>query len=127
MYQAIRIYTLAAGSTEAFQHRVQESFVPLIRQQAGFIAYNARRIGTNRVRTISTFETRAGAESSVLLALRWAQEHSSELIHELPRLKVGQVAGACLSAAAPHAYPQQAGKRLVLDLTYEVLHKRELY
>ncbi len=126
MYQAIRIYTLEAGSTEAFLQRVQESFVPLIRQQAGFIAYDARHIGTNRVRTISTFESRAGAESSVLLALRWIQEHCPELIHGLPRLQVGQVAGACLSAAALHAYPQQADKRLVLDLTYEVLHPAAL-
>ena len=46
MYQAIRIYTLEAGSTEAFQHRVQESFVPLIRQQVGDEAYNARHIDT---------------------------------------------------------------------------------
>ncbi len=31
-------------------------------------AYNARHVDINRVRTINTFETCAGAESSVLLA-----------------------------------------------------------
>lgn len=48
--------------------------MPLIRQQAGFIVYDARPIGTTRVCTSSTFETRAGAEFSLLLALRWSTE-----------------------------------------------------
>jgi hypothetical protein len=126
MYQAIRMYPLLPGSTEAFLQRVQESFVPLLRQQAGFIAYDASRVGSNRVCTISTFGTRAGAEASVLLALRWVQEHSPELIGGLPSLKVGQVASARPPVAAPPACPNQADKRLVLDLTYEVLHPAAL-
>ena len=77
MFKAVRMYTLLPGSTETFLQRVQESFVPLISQQAGFLAYDACHVGTNRVRTISTFDTRASAEASVLLALRWAQEHRS--------------------------------------------------
>ncbi len=126
MYQAIRTYTLLPGATGAFLQRVQESFVPLIRQQAGFIAYDAWLVGTNRVRTSSTFETRAGAEASVLLALRWIQEHCLELIDDLPRLQVYQSASADQSTATPHACPNQADKRLVLDLTYEVLHPSAL-
>jgi Antibiotic biosynthesis monooxygenase len=126
MYQAIRIYNVLPGSTEAFLQRVQENFVPLIRQQAGFIAYDAQLVGTNRVRSISTFETQAEAESSVLLALRWVQEHSLELVHGLPRLQVGQSASAGQATAAPHTCPNQADKRLVLDLTYEVLHPAAL-
>ena len=126
MYKAVRMYTLLPGSMETFLQRVQESFVPLISQQAGFLAYDARHIGTNRVRTISTFETRAGAEASVLLALRWAQEHSAELMQGLPGLKVGQVGSARQAAAAPHASPKRADKTLVLDLTYEVVHPAAL-
>jgi hypothetical protein len=126
MYQAIRMYTLLPGSTGVFLHRVQESFVPLIHQLPGSIAYDARPTGTDLVRTISTFETRAGAESSVLFALRWIQEYCPELISGLPRLQVDQVASARQSTAAPLAFPNRADKRLVLDLTYEVLHPAAL-
>jgi hypothetical protein len=126
MYTAIRTYTLLPGRTETFLQRVQESFVPLISQQAGFLAYDARHVGSKRVRTISTFETRAGAEASVLLTLRWIQEHSIELMHGLPSLTVGQVGSARPAPAALHASPKRADKRLVLDLTYEVVHPAAL-
>jgi hypothetical protein len=126
MYKAVRMYTLLPGSRETFLQRVQESFVPLISQQAGFLAYDARHVGTNRVRTISTFDTRAGAEASVLLGLLWTQGHSAELMHGLPSLQVGQVGGARQAAAAPHTCPKRADKTLVLDLTYEVVHPAAL-
>lgn len=81
---------------------------------------------TDQVRTIGTFETRAGAESSVLLALRWVQEHSPELIGGLPRLHVNQVASAGQLMAAPNAFPNQTDKSLVLDLNFVVLHPAAL-
>ena len=126
MYKAVRMYTLLPGSTDTFLQRVQESFVPLISQQAGFLAYDARHVGTNRVLTISTFDTRAGAEASVLLGLLWTQEHSAELMHGLPSLKVGRVGSTSQATAAPHASPKRGDKTLVLDLTYEVLHPAAL-
>ena len=126
MYQAIRTYILQPGSTEAFLQRVQESFVPLIRQLSGFIAYDARPAGTDLARTIGTFQTRAGAESSVLFALRWVQEHSPELISRLPSLHVEQVASAVHMNAAPLTEINQTDKRLVLDLTFEILHPAAL-
>jgi hypothetical protein len=126
MYKAVRLYPLLPGQPDVFLQRVQESFVPLISQQAGFIAYDARHVGTNRVRTISTFDTRAAPEAPRLLALRWAQEHSTELIHGLPKLKVGQVGSARPSTAAPHASHKRGDKTLVLDLTYEVVHPAAL-
>lgn len=126
MFQAMRTYTLLSGSTETFLQRVQESFVPLIRQLPGFIAYDARSVGTDLVRTTGTFQTRAGAESSVLLALRWVQEHSPELISKLPILHVDQVVSAAHMTVAPLAGPDHADKRLVLDLTFEVLHPAAL-
>jgi hypothetical protein len=126
MYKAVRTYTLLPGSTEEFLQRVQESFVPLIGQQAGFIAYDARHVGTNLVRTISTFETRVGAEESILLALRWVQDQCAELMQELPRLTVTPMPTASTSISFPHAHSLQGDKTLVLDLTYEVLHPSAL-
>jgi len=128
MYKAVRTYTLLPGSSEEFLQRVQESFVPLISQLPGFIAYDTYRIGNDQVITISTFDTRAGAEESVLLALRWVQENSVELMQGLPRLIVGQMpttskpTHAPHAPHAPHAQQRQLEKALVLDLKFEVLH-----
>ncbi len=58
----------------------EESFRPRISQLPGFIAYDAYHIAHDWVITISTFDTRAHAEESILLALRWGQEHALELI-----------------------------------------------
>src|SRR5438034_4491644 len=128
MYKAVRTYTLLPGSSEEFLQRVQESFVPLISQLPGFIAYDTYRIGNDQVITISTFDTRAGAEESVLLALRWVQENSVELMQGLPRLIVGQMpttskpTHAPHAPHAPHAQQRQLEKALVLDLKFEALH-----
>ncbi len=122
MYKAVRTYTLLPGSSEEFLQRVQESFVPLISQLPGFIAYDTYHIGNDQVITISTFDTRAGAEESVLLALRWVQEHSVELMQGLPRLIVGQMPTTSTPTHAPHAQQRQLEKALVLDLKFEVLH-----
>ena len=56
MYKAVRTYTLLPGSSEEFLQRVQESFVPLISQLPGFIAYDTYRIGNDQVITIITCE-----------------------------------------------------------------------
>lgn len=74
MYTIIRKYYIVPGSWPELKRHVQTDLVPLISQAAGFIAYDVRDVGNDRVRTISTFDSRAGAKESVLLALRWAQE-----------------------------------------------------
>ncbi len=94
MYQAVRTYTLLPETSEEFLRRVHESFVPLISQLPGFIAYNTKRIGNDQVVTISTFDTRTGAEESILFALRWVQENTLELMQGLPVLTMAQVSAA---------------------------------
>ena len=101
MYKAVRTYTLLSGSSEEFSlPRVEESFVPLISQLPGFIAYDTYHIGNDQVITISTFGTQAGAEESVLLALLWVQEHCVEFMQGLPRL-----IGASCQPQAPRRMP----------------------
>jgi hypothetical protein len=126
MYEAIRNYTLRPGSCEEFLRRVQESFVPLISQASGFIAYDALPVGTDYVLTISDFDTRAGAEESILRALRWVQENGAELIQLGPTLQVKQVLTPSKLTSVLQAQDRQAQKRLVLDLSYEVLHPSAL-
>jgi len=122
MYKAVRTYTLLPGTREEFLLRVQESFVPLISQLPGFIAYDTHRNGNDQVITISTFDTRAQAEESILLALRWVQEHTLELMQGLPILTMGQVSAASGLARFPDTHTRHVDKALVLDLRFEVLH-----
>lgn len=122
MYKAIRMYTLFPGTSEEFLQRVHESFVPLISQLPGFIAYDTHRIGNDQVITISTFDTRAQAEESILRALRWVQENTVELMQGLPVLTMDQVRASSVLARFPDTHTRHVEKALVLDLRFEVLH-----
>ena len=126
MYKAVRIYTLRTGAWKEFLRRVEESFRPLISQLPGFIAYDAHRITNDKVITISTFDTRAHAEESMLLALRWVQEHTLELMQGLPILTMDQVFAAGEPTHFPDTHPHHVKKALVLDLRFEVLHPSAL-
>lgn len=126
MYKAVRTYTLLPGTREEFLQRVEESFRPLISQLPGFIAYDAHPIANDRVLTISTFDTRAHAEESILLALRWVQEHTLELMQGLPILTMDQVSAAEEAARYLDTPTHQGEKALVLDLRFEVLHPSAL-
>ena len=122
MYRAVRTYTFLPGSREEFLQRVYESFVPLISQLPGFIAYTTKRIGNDLVVTISTFDTRTGAEESILFALRWVQEHCVELMQGLPTLTMDQGPASSVPARFPDTHPRHVEKELVLDLRFETLH-----
>jgi len=122
MYKAVRTYTLLPGTGEEFLKRVEESFRPRISQLPGFIAYDAHPIANDRVMTISAFDTRAHAEESILLALRWVQENTLELMQGLPILTMGQVSVASVPARFPDTHTRRVDKALVLDLRFEVLH-----
>jgi hypothetical protein len=122
MYKAVRTYTLLPGSSEEFLQRVHESFVPLISQLPGFIAYNTKRIGNDQVVTISTFDTRVQAEESILFALRWVQENTLELMQGLPALTMDQMPASIVLARIPDTHTRHDEKALVLDLRFEILH-----
>ena len=126
MYKAVRTYTLLPGSSEEFLRRVQEGFVPLMSQEVGFISYNARSLGIDQVITISTFDTRNGAEESMLRALLWIQENCGELLQGLPGLTMSQVFTTQTSREAPQVSHGHMEKTLVLDLNYVILHPSAL-
>jgi len=126
MYKAVRTYILLPGTGEEFLKRVEESFRPLISQLPGFIAYNTYRMGNELVITISTFDTRAQAEESILFALRWVQEHTLELMGGLPILSMDQVPVAGVPVRFPNTHPRHLEKALVLDLRFDVLHPSTL-
>ena len=126
MYIAIRRYSIVPGKGREFLERVHESFVPLISRSRGFIAYDARQIGSQHMVTASAFDTQAAAEASILQALRWAQENIAEFILGLPRMRVQQARSLYSPAPLPAPHNRQTEKRLVLDLTFEVVKPGEL-
>src|SRR6266496_4807968 len=126
MYIAIRRYSIVPGKGKELLERVHESFVPLISHSPGFIAYDARQIGSQQLITTSAFNTQAAAEASILRALRWAQENIAEFILGLPRMRVQQTQLPYGSAPLPVTHNRQVEKKLVLDLTFEVVKPGEL-
>src|SRR6266496_5629889 len=126
MYIAIRRYSIVPGKGKELLERVHESFVPLISHSPGFIAYDARQIGSQQLITTSAFNTQAAAEASILRALRWAQENIAEFIQGLPRMRLHQVGNSHELASLTHSYKHRGEKRLVLDLTFEIVRPGEL-
>ncbi len=126
MYKAVRRYILLPETREEFLQRVRESFMPLISQLPGFIGYDTYRMGNDRVITVSTFETRAQAEESMLLALRWAQDDTLELIQGLPAFVIYQMPTAKTPSRFHDTHTRHLEKALVLDLRFEVLHPSTL-
>ncbi len=126
MYIAIRKYSIIPGSASEVLRRVQEDFVPLVTQTAGFIAYDAMPVENNYLITSSIFDTRAGAEESILQALRWVQENIGEFIQGPPVLTVDQVPGESQPTRFSLAQDSLSKKPLVIDLQFEVIQPREL-
>jgi hypothetical protein len=60
-------------------HEVQETFVPLISEIPGFVAYYWADAGAGTMISVSVFEDRAGAEESNLRAADWVRERPGVL------------------------------------------------
>jgi heme-degrading monooxygenase HmoA len=91
MYIAVRKYYIHPGAVEEWMRRVQEGFVPLIKEMPGFLAYYALKVREDEAVTISIFETQKGAELSVQQAAEWVAKHLVSLLQTFPEIIVGQV------------------------------------
>lgn len=91
MYIAVRKYYIHPGAVEEWMRRVQEGFVPLIREVPGFLAYYALKVREDETVTISIFETRQGVEVSVQRAAEWVAKHLVPLNQTFPEITVGKV------------------------------------
>lgn len=91
MYASIRKYSIRPGTAEEFLRRVQQGFVPLIRQASGFRAYSVLQVGDDEVISVSLFDSQAGAEESVRRAADWVAKNISSFIQGQPEVKVGPV------------------------------------
>jgi quinol monooxygenase YgiN len=93
MFAAIRYYQAEPPSIDEVLRRVQEEFVPLIREMAGFVSYLALVPGEREgeIVTVSLFEDRQSAEESNSKAVEWVAQNLSELLRPTPEFAGGQV------------------------------------
>ena len=90
LYAAIRRYEGVTDPAEAGR-RVDEGFVPLLKEQPGFVAYYWIDAGGGAMASVSVFEARAEAERSVDRAAEWVRENIAELLPNPPEVTTGEV------------------------------------
>jgi hypothetical protein len=89
LFTSIRKYNLKRGSVEELAARVQESFVPLVRQMQGFRGYYLLDGGPNVLITISMFDTFDEALASSETAAAWVRDNFLEFTRGMPEVMTG--------------------------------------
>ncbi len=93
MFAAIRYYRAEPPSIDEVLRRVQEEFVPVIREMTGFVSYFAL-VPSDReheIITVSVFEDQQSAEESNSKAVEWVAQNLSELLRPTPEFAGGRV------------------------------------
>jgi quinol monooxygenase YgiN len=93
MFAAIRYYQAEPPSVDEVVRRVQEGFVPLVRDTPGFVSY-LLLIPSERedeVVSVSVFEDRQGAQESNEKAADWVAQNLSELLRPAPEFADGEI------------------------------------
>ncbi len=92
MYTAIRRYTATDSSVlDEIVQRVENEFVPMMRESDGFVAYSLFLTGGTGLVTISVFEDQAGAEASTAQARDWVNANLAHFFHGSPQVDAGEV------------------------------------
>lgn len=92
MYVSIRRYGLLTREpVKEVLQGVREGFLPIIRDQPGFLAYYALDSGGGTLTSISIFEHRAGAERSNRIAENWIGKNLTNTLPTSPEIIVGEV------------------------------------
>ena len=73
MHTTIRQYDVQRGQMSEIMRSIQDEFIPLVSAIAGFVAYEALDAG-DRLVTISTFDSKEGAEESTRRATKFVEE-----------------------------------------------------
>ena len=91
MFTTIRKYRVRRGSVEELARRVQDGFVPLVRQMQGFKAYYLIENGSEELTTISVFSSADEALASNEKAADWVRSNVLESTRGMPEVIVGNV------------------------------------
>src|SRR3954470_23910080 len=89
MFTAIRKYKVRRGSAEELTRRVQEGFLPLLRQMPGFRSYYLLDGGPDVLITISRFDSADEAFASNEKAAEWVRNNVLEYTKGLPEVMTG--------------------------------------
>ncbi len=84
MHASIRRYRVEPGSSAGVIQRVNQTFVPLLKEVRGFVAYYILEAEDGVITTISLFEDQDGADESDRLAVEWFKQN---LVAILPALR----------------------------------------
>ena len=90
MYATVRRYEGVINPSEAGR-RVDESFVPLIHQIPGFVAYFWVDAGGGVMLSMSVFQDKARAEESTKKAAEWVKQNLASLLPGPPQVTAGEV------------------------------------
>ena len=99
MYAAIRRYNGFEGAASQIAARVNEEFLPTIRQLPGFLGYHLVDGGDGTLVSISLFEDRATADESTRVATAWVRERLGHMIRTAPVISTGTVVAHAEGAA----------------------------
>jgi hypothetical protein len=100
MYATVRRYEGVTDAAEAGR-RVDEGFVPILREMPGFVAYYwvdagggvmvSTSIFEDEEATKGIFEDREGVEESNKRAAEWVRENLAHLLPNPPQITAGEV------------------------------------
>jgi len=91
MYGVLREYEVGVSVIDRLVERAQETFIPQLRRQPGFVSYSMMEDAeVQGLITLSVFEDRAGAEESTRLAAAWVKDYVLSLLPSPPRHAVGR-------------------------------------
>ena len=79
------------ASGDEVMRRVNEGFIPIIKDADGFLAYYALNAGAGEIATVSVFEDQAGAEESIRMAADWVRQNLAALLPDPPEITAGEV------------------------------------
>jgi heme-degrading monooxygenase HmoA len=91
MFSAIRRYTVKQGTVEELIRRVQEGFVPIVRNMPGFRGYYLVNGGQGVLIAISVFDNADGALASNEQAADWVRNNVLDSAAGTPEVLVGDV------------------------------------
>ena len=91
MFASIRRGDVVPGAAPEIAQRVEESFLPMISGEPGFLAYYFVSAPDDQAVAITIFEDREGAEASSRKAVEWVKENIASLVPSPLQITEGEV------------------------------------
>ena len=92
MYMVTRSYERVSPQfAKDGPRQLKAGLAPILQQVPGFISYDTFQAGDGVAVSVSTFESRAGAEESTRKAAEWVTQHLSTLLPRPPQVTAGEV------------------------------------